>query len=260
MKVHVLGSGTSVGVPIIGCRCPVCASDDPRNKRLRTSIAVEVDERWLLIDCSIDFRQQMLRFTLPRIDALLLTHTHADHIGGIDDLRIYNWRQREPMPVFSTPPMLDDLRQRYYYCFNPRQQGGGVPQLALNGVEAGERFEAAGIPVTAIGIDHGTLPILGFRIGPLAYLTDCSAIPEASRPLLRGIDTLILSALRHTPHPTHFTLEQAMAEAERIAPRRVFFTHIGDELDHESTNAALPDWANLLYDEQVIEIEDGGGA
>jgi phosphoribosyl 1,2-cyclic phosphate phosphodiesterase len=254
LRVHVLGSGTSVGVPVIGCDCPVCTSNDPRNKRLRSSIALEADGRRLLIDCSTDFRAQMLRDPLPRIDALLLTHTHSDHVGGIDDLRIFNYRQGEAIPVYSTPGFLDDLKARFHYAFDPLQKGGGVPHLDLCSVTPGVPFAAAGVPVLPVRIMHGKLPILGFRVGDFAYLTDCSAIPPESESLLHGLDTLILSALRHTPHPTHFTLEQALEAARRLAPRCVFFTHVADELDHETTNRALPDWARLAHDGQVLEV------
>jgi phosphoribosyl 1,2-cyclic phosphate phosphodiesterase len=243
-----------VGVPVIGCACAVCASDDPRNKRLRSSVAVETGGKRLLIDCSTDFRQQMLRDPLERIDALLLTHTHSDHVSGIDDLRIFNYRQKEAIPVYGGAAFLEDLRERFRYVFAPRQQGGGVPHLDLRPVRAGEAFEAAGVRVLPIEVMHGNLPILGFRIGSFAYVTDCSAIPAASEPLLAELDTLVLSALRHTPHPTHFTLAESLAAAERLTPRRVFFTHIADELEHETTNRWLPDWANLLHDGQRIEV------
>lgn len=254
LTVRALGTGTSVGVPVIGCTCPVCTSSDPHNQRLRSSVALEVEGKWLLIDCSTDFRQQMLRDPLPRIDAILLTHTHSDHISGIDDLRIFNYMQNESIPVFSTRHFLDDLLNRFHYAFNPLQKGGGVPRLELIEVEPGRAFTAAGIEVMPIRIMHGRLPILGFRIGPLAYLTDCSAIPPESEALLRGVDTLILSALRRTPHPTHFSIDQSMEAARRLAPRRVFFTHIADQLDHETTNRELPEWANLLYDGQRVEV------
>ena len=254
LRVRVLGSGTSVGVPVIGCACAVCLSNDPRNKRLRSSIALEVSGKFLLVDCAIDFRAQMLRDPLPRIDALLLTHTHSDHVSGIDDLRIYNYRQGQVIPVYSAPNFLADLKTRFHYAFNPLQKGGGVPKLDLRPIQAGAPFDAAGVPVLPVAILHGKLPILGFRVGDFAYLTDCSAIPEGSEALLQGLDTLILSALRRTPHPTHFSLEQALAAAKRLRPRRVYFTHIADELEIEATNRALPAWARLLYDGQTLEV------
>lgn len=255
MRIHILGSGTSTGVPVISCTCPICQSDDPRNKRLRSSIAIEIDRRYILIDCSIDFRQQMLRTLLPRIDAVLVTHTHSDHINGIDELRIFNYRQRAPIPVYSSKYFLNDLKTRFYYCFNPLQKGGGVPDLELRPIEMGTPFEPVdGIEILPVPIRHGKLSILGYRVGDFAYLTDCSAIPKESESMLQGLDTLILSALRYRPHPTHFNLEQALEAAQRLKARKVFFTHIADEMDHETTNRELPDWANLLFDGQVIEI------
>jgi phosphoribosyl 1,2-cyclic phosphate phosphodiesterase len=254
LKVRVLGSGTSMGVPVIGCRCAVCTSDDPYNKRLRTSVALDVEGTHLLIDCGIDFREQMLRWPMPRLDAVLLTHTHSDHINGIDELRVYNYLQRGSIPLHTSQYFIDDLRQRFQYCFNPLQQGGGIPQLDLMPVTPGQPFQAAGVEVIPIGIMHGVLPILGYRIGNFAYLTDCSAIPEESLPLLQGLEVLILTALRRTPHPTHFNLEQALEAAAGLGAKRVFFIHMNDELDHHATNRTLPDWARLAHDGLLIEV------
>ena len=243
-----------MGVPVIGCGCAVCTSTDPHNKRLRSSVSIDAGGVHLLIDCGIDFREQMLRWPMPRVDAVLLTHTHSDHINGIDDLRPYNYYQRGTIPIYGREYFLEDLSQRFHYCFNPLQEGGGVPKLELKPIEPAEAFSISGVEIIPIEIRHGRLPILGFRIGGFAYLTDCSEIPDASEPLLRGLDVLILSALRHTPHPTHFSLSEALAAAARLSPRRVYFTHIADEMDHAETNASLPEWANLLYDGQLIEI------
>lgn len=253
VQVRVLGSGTSMGVPVITCTCPVCMSNDPHNKRLRASASVEASGKHLLIDCSIDFREQMLRWPMPRIDALFVTHTHSDHINGLDDIRMYNLRQRGPIPIFSTPYFLEDLQRRFHYCFNPLQKGGGVPKLDLHPVEPGRAFDFEGLEITPIEIMHGVLPILGWRIGRFAYLTDCSAISPRSMELLQGVDTMILSALRHKPHPTHFSLVQSLAAAQTLEVRRVYFTHINDDLDHRRTNELLPDWAKLSYDGQMIE-------
>ncbi len=255
LRIRVLGSGTSMGVPVVGCACAVCTSSDPRNKRLRSSIWIEAAGRHLLVDCSIDFRQQMLNWPMPRIDALLLTHTHADHINGIDDIRSYNYIQREAIPLFTSPFFIDDIRRRFPHCFGPLQTGGGVPQLDLTEVEPGRPFLAAGVEVMPIRIMHGRLPILGFRLGSFAYLTDCSGIPPESEELLAGVETLIISALRHRPHETHFSLDQSLEASARLGVRHAFFTHIADDLDHETTNKSLPSWARLLYDGQVLEIE-----
>lgn len=254
MTVRVLGSGTSMGVPVIGCECEVCRSDDPKNKRMRSSIAIEADGKYLLVDCSIDLRQQMLRWPMPRVDAVLLTHTHSDHVNGLDDLRSFNYLQRAPIPLYSTEVALDDLRLRFGYCFNPLQMGGGVPQLDLVPVQPGIAFEAGGVDVLPIEIMHGRLPILGFRIGRFAYLTDCSGVPPASEPLLQGLEVLIISGLRHTPHSTHFTVAESLAVARRLGVGRVYFTHVADELDHATTNAELPDGAELAYDGLLIEM------
>ena len=254
LTVRVLGSGTSMGVPVVGCRCAVCLSEDPRNKRLRSSVWLEGEHGHLLIDCGIDFRQQMLRWPMPRIDAILLTHTHADHINGIDDLRSYNYLQGGAIPLYTTRYFIEDIMRRFPHCFNPLQRGGGVPQLDLTEAEAGRSFLAAGMEVLPVRIMHGQLPILGFRVGKFAYLTDCSGIPAESERLLAGVETLIISALRHRPHDTHFNVEQSLEASRRLGVRRAFFTHIADELDHETTNRMLPEWARLLYDGQVIEV------
>ena len=254
LKIRVLGSGTSMGVPVVGCHCPVCTSADPHNKRLRSSITIQAEGCSLLVDCSIDFRQQLLAWPMARIDGVLLTHSHSDHINGLDDLRSYNYLQRGSIPVYSTEYFLDDLHQRFHYCFSPIQKGGGVPHLELNTVTPGQPFQVAGLPIMPVEIMHGKLPILGFRLGGFAYLTDCSGIPAESEALLQGLDTLIISALRHTPHETHFTVAQSLEAAKRLGVRQAFFTHIADELDHEATNRDLPPWARLAYDGQLIEV------
>lgn len=255
LKIRVLGSGTSMGVPVVGCRCPVCTSPDPHNKRMRSSISIEVAGQHILVDCSIDFRMQMLAWPMPRIDAILLTHSHSDHINGIDDLRSYNYMQKASIPLYSGQLFLDDLRTRFNYCFNPFQRGGGVPDLDLMPVRPGELFTAGPLQIMPIRIMHGRLPIMGYRLGRFAYLTDCNGIPEESWPLLQGLDTLIISALRHTPHSTHFTLAQSLEASRQLRVRRAFFTHIADEMDHETTNRELPDWAQLAHDGQEILVD-----
>jgi len=254
VKVLVLGSGTSTGIPAIGCNCPVCTSDDPRNKRLRSSIRIQTGGRTLLVDCGVDFRQQMLRHRTPHIDGVLVTHTHADHIHGLDDLRAFTFRRESPMPIYSSEGFIRDIELRFGYCFNPMQIGGGVPKISLNTVMPGQPFDVGGVPVVPLPIMHGRLPILGFRLGSFAYMTDCSGIPEETWPLLEGVRTLIISGLRHEPHPTHFTLAESMDAARRIGVERVYFIHMTCRLDHAKTEETLPEWARLTYDGMEIEV------
>jgi phosphoribosyl 1,2-cyclic phosphate phosphodiesterase len=254
LKIRVLGSGTSMGVPVVGCHCAVCTSEDPHNQRLRSSVSIQAGNSHLLVDCSIDFRQQMLTWPMPRIDAVLLTHTHSDHVNGLDDLRSYNYIQRSEIPIYTTQYFIEDLLTRFNYCLNPLQKGGGVPRLNLVEVKPGRPFTCAGVEVLPVEILHGKLPILGFRLGPFAYMTDCSGIPETSEALLKDLEVVIISALRHTPHTTHFNLKQSLVACRRLGVKRAYFTHIADELDHETTNRNLPDWARLAHDGLLIEL------
>jgi phosphoribosyl 1,2-cyclic phosphate phosphodiesterase len=215
---------------------------------------LQVEGKYILIDCSIDFRQQMLNWPVPRLDAVLITHTHSDHINGLDDLRSFNYLQKGPIPLYTRQYFLDDLHVRFPYCFNPLQLGGGVPQLDLRPVEPGVPFDIDGLEVMPVEIMHGQLPIMAYRFGRFAYLTDCSGIPPASEALLQGLDLLIISALRHRPHSTHFNVQQSLEASERLGAKRVFFTHVADDLDHDTTNRELPPWAKLLYDGQELEV------
>lgn len=264
MRITVLGSGTSGGVPTIGCDCAVCRSDAPENKRLRCSLYVEVPaigdvpEAKFLIDCSSDFRQQALRYRLPRIDAVAMTHDHADHMNGLDDLRAYNFIQRGPIDVYGDATVLATIRRCYDYCFNPKQIGGGVPQLRPRGIVARQAFRIGALEVTPVPIWHGQLPILGFRLGRhFAYLTDCSRVDEDAMDLLKDLRVLIVGALRPRPHPTHFSLDQAVAFSRRVAPsERTWFTHMTCNVEHFATNAALAPATQLLHDGQTIEVPD----
>ncbi len=256
MKVTVLGCGTSTGVPAIGCDCRVCTSDDPRNQRSRCSAYLAKGDARLLIDCGPDFRMQALRENISQVDGLFVTHTHADHIFGMDDLRAVNWRQGRPVQVFGDQATLDKLSVVFDYCFNPPQQGGGVPQFQFQLVENGVPFDFEGVRVTPVPILHGKLPILGYRFDDLVYLTDCSAIPESSYPLIEGVDTLIISALREKPHSTHFSIHQAIEEAKRFSPRQTFFIHMTHDLDYSETNKDLPEGMELLYDGMEFETVD----
>lgn len=239
---------------MIGCQCPVCASTDPRNKRLRTSIKIETGGKTFLVDCGVDFRQQMLAHPTPRLDAVLLTHTHADHINGLDDLRAFTFRQQKPMPIYSTQRFLDDVRTRFAYCFQPPPPGGGIPRFDIMPVVPGTPIEVEGISILPIEIMHGKMPIVGFRLGKFAYLTDCSGIPEESYRLLEGVETLLISALRAKPHPTHFNIEQSLEASRKIGVERAYFIHMCDAVDHGLTEAELPLWARLAYDGLVVDV------
>lgn len=249
----VLGSGTSQGVPAIGCRCETCRSSDPRDSRLRPSVLLSVDGVNILIDTSSDFRQQMLRHAVTRIDAVLYTHHHFDHIGGFDDLRQFNFLQREAMKLYGLDETLEQIRVTFRYAFGgARQSGGGLPSAHMQSVRGGELFTAAGLPVTPVPVNHGVLPILGYRIGDVAYLTDLNEIPPDSYPLLENLDVLVLDALRHHAHPTHYSLEEAIETARRIGAQRTFFTHIAHNIHHERDSVLLPDEMEFSYDGMIV--------
>ena len=253
-RVTVLGSGTSTGVPAIGCDCAVCRSADPRDRRLRPSIVIEVDGGpSILVDTSTDLREQALTHRIRRVDAIFFTHSHADHVMGLDDVRRYNQMQRAPIPCYGDAETLANIRRMFGYVFEPPQQiGGGIPQLTLVPIDG--PFAIAGTSIIPIRVYHGTLPILGFRIGSFAYLTDCNRIPDESYARLEGVRTLVIDALRHRPHSTHFSVAEAIDVAARIGAERTYFTHICHEISHAETSGQLPAGVELAYDGLVIEV------
>jgi phosphoribosyl 1,2-cyclic phosphate phosphodiesterase len=259
LRVTLLGSGTSTGVPVIGCRCAVCTSEDPRNQRMRPALYLELGrelgrERGLLVDTPPDLRQQALRFGVERVDAVLYTHAHADHVYGLDDVRIFNFRQRRPIPCYGSAETLAAIRGFFAYVFDGQPaEGGGKPQLELREVDG--PLTLGGLRIVPVPIRHGSLEVLGYRFGPLAYLTDCNHIPEASFPLLEGLEVLILGALRFRPHATHFTVAEAVEAAERIGARRTVLTHMSHEVDYRAPEARLPAGMEFGYDGLVFELE-----
>lgn len=252
MKVIVLGCGTSSGVPMIGCNCPVCSSKDQKNSRTRTSLLVCVDGKNILIDTTVDLRFQILREKINRIEAVLYTHTHADHLHGIDDLRGFNFVQRKKTPVYAAKRDLEHISSSFKYIFDPTPWGGGKPELEL--IEIRGPFEIKNIKIIPLPILHGSLEILGFRIGKLAYLTDCSKIPKSTYPLLRGIDVLIIGALRHKKHPTHFSLSEVISESKKIGAKRTYLVHMTHWFDYWMLKYSLPKGLEPAYDGLVIEV------
>lgn len=252
MKVTFLGTGTSTGVPVIGCGCRVCTSTNPRNHRLRPSLLLEWNDSRILVDSSSDFRQQALRHRIDRLDAVLYTHAHADHVMGLDDLRIYNFRQRSDLPVYGSASTLEDLRRTFWYAFEATQEGGGKPRLDLRSVEA--PFDLFGRRVVPVPLMHGDLEVYGYRIGDFAYCTDCNRIPPDSMRTLAGLEVLVLDALRPTPHPTHLSIPESLAILGALRPRRAYLVHMSHDVDHEETQASLPPSVHLAFDGLVLEV------
>ena len=246
MEILFLGTGTSHGVPVIGCDCAVCTSKDPRNERTRASVLFTIGGKRLLIDTSTDFRNQMLRHRIPGIDAVAFTHSHADHVHGLDDIRVYSDRRRGPIPCYADPPTAQRLRVVFNYAFDKRRIVAGIPRLKM--VEMDGAFDLFGARITPVPVQHGKSLVSAIRVDNVAYASDCNAIPESSEAMLMDLELLVLDALRIKPHPTHLSLAESLEVVQRLKPRRTLLTHISHWLDHESTNADLPDNVRLAYD------------
>lgn len=255
MKLTILGSGTSTGVPQIGCHCRVCESTDPRDKRLRTSAILEVEGKRLLIDCGPDFREQIIRENCPDLDALLITHSHYDHVGGLDDLRPYCYKA-DGFPVYCTAYVDSDLRSRLPYCFTDKRYPG-VPTFKMHTIDFESDFYIEGIKVTPLKIIHGKLPIAGYRIGNLAYITDCKTMPEETFDKLEGTEVLVINALRHEEHMSHMNLAQALDVVNRVNPKRAYLTHLSHDMGtHAATSAILPKGVEIATDGMTIIIDN----
>jgi phosphoribosyl 1,2-cyclic phosphate phosphodiesterase len=252
LRITVLGSGTSAGVPTIGCDCDVCQSTDPRDKRLRPSVFVQYNGGGVLIDTTPDFRMQALNNGLQRVDAILFTHAHADHVMGLDDIRPFNFRQKGAIPIYGSAETLGSIRRAFPYIFSSRETSTYIPKLDPR--ELAGPFELCGAKVEPIQLLHGHSESVGFRFGRLAYLTDHSEIPPASIEKLRDLDVLFLDALRHKPHPTHSTVERSRRTVDQLRPRRAYFTHIGHDLSHSRTEEQLPPHIRLAYDGLEVRV------
>lgn len=255
--VTILGSGTSHGVPMIGCTCAVCQSTDPRDRRSRPSIHIKVEGGpSILVDTSTDLRQQVLANRIARVDAVLFTHSHADHVMGLDDVRRFNVMQGGAIAAYADERTAEDLRRIFAYIFHPSgEKGGSIPEIALTTITG--PFKIGSVGIQPVPLFHGSRPILGYRLGNFAYLTDCNRLPDVAWPLLEGIDVLVLDALRHRPHPTHFTVAEALAVVERLSPRQTYFTHMCHHLPHDATNQSLPASVELAYDGLSVAIDTG---
>ena len=242
-----------MGVPTLGCHCAVCTSTDPHDKRTRPSILLQYAGKCVVIDTTPDFRTQALRVGLDRLDAVLYTHGHADHILGLDDIRPFNGRQRSLVPIYGSGPTLATLRRQFSYIFDPSPTISSLPQIQVHELDG--PIDLFGVTFTPIHAFHGPMPVLGYRFGAGAYLTDFSAVPETSKELLRGLDHFILDALRYQAHPMHSNVEQSLALAAELKPARAWFTHICHDLGHVTTNAKLPENVRLAYDGLELEVE-----
>ena len=254
MKVVFMGSGTSMGVPTIACPCSVCTSTDPRNKRTRPSLLLTVTGRNILIDTATDFRQQAIRENLKRVDAVLYTHSHADHILGLDDLRPFNYFQQMHIPCYGNETTMNYICNMFRYVFSDPQPGGSIPRIEPRVISG--RFSFQGIEIQPLPVLHGKIPVNGYRIGNLSYITDCSEVSEETYNLLEGTSVLILGVLRYEPHPTHLNVDKAFHIIDRVRPDFAYFTHLSHDFDHERANSELPNHVRLSFDGLSFEMDE----
>ncbi|MCB0490201.1 MAG: MBL fold metallo-hydrolase [Cyclobacteriaceae bacterium] len=253
MKVTFLGTGTSQGVPVIGCDCEVCQSLDYRDKRLRTSVHIEIDDHSFVIDTGPDFRQQMLRERIQKLDFVLFTHSHKDHTAGLDDVRAFNFKQNMDMPLYGIEQVLTQLKTEYYYAFLEKKYPG-TPQLQLNEIDDAP-FKVHGLEITPLPVQHLHMPVFGFRIGDFSYITDANHMPENTMERLKGTKVLVLNALQKEPHISHFNLEEAIEMAGKIGASKTYFTHISHKLGlHKEISNELPANIQLAYDGLTVSL------
>ena len=251
----LLGTGTSMGVPMIACDCAICRSTNPKNHRTRTGVFVQAPDGNFLIDTSPELRLQLIREDVQMIEAVVYTHAHADHILGLDDLRIFGFKRKAPVPLYCEEPVEQTLRRQFFYAFDEHEKASlhSTPQLEFRRIGT-EPFPLCGLTVRPFRIWHGDTPVLAYRLNDVAFVTDCKVIPDESWPLLEGLDTLIIDALWEEVHPTHFNVEEALAVIKRVKPRRAYLTHVSHRLEYDATNARLPPGVELSYDGLKIDL------
>jgi phosphoribosyl 1,2-cyclic phosphate phosphodiesterase len=252
LKLTILGSGTSTGVPVLGCHCAVCSSTDSRNNRTRCSALLEWDGHQVLIDTATDFRQQALREGVEQVDSVLFTHAHADHVHGIDDLRTFTLRTGTAIPIYAAPGVIDRIQGLFSYIFSDTDAPGYRPRLQVNEVTG--PFELFGQQITPVPLVHGPGESLGYRVGNLAYVVDCSTIPQSSWELLEGLDVLVIDALRFREHQSHFSISEAIEVAGKLRARRTLLTHLTHDIDYPRHSAGLPDGVEFAYDGQTLTL------
>ena len=254
MKITFLGTGTSQGIPVIACSCPVCKSTNPKDKRLRCSLKIDYKDKCFVIDAGPDFRQQMLRSQTPKVDALLITHEHRDHIGGLDEVRSYNFKHRMDMPVYAELRTIQIIRQSFSYIFD--NDYPGLPRVQLGVISPGIPFQTNGASFTPLRVLHGKLPIIGYRLGNFAYLTDVRTLPDETIQALVGVDTLVISALHHKPHHSHNTLLEALEWIKIINPKQSYLIHMSHDMGfHDEVQQQLPDNIYLAYDGLQVTVQ-----
>lgn len=256
IRFTLLGTGTSSGIPTIGCKCAVCQSDNPKDKRLRCSLLIETNTTTVVIDTSTDFRQQMLKYNVDKLDAIVYTHQHFDHIGGFDDIRAFNFVQQKATPIFINKSTLNSLKKTFSYAFGEAvQTGGGLPLFEINEIDR-DNFKIGDIEFEIIPLMHGIVEVLGFKIGNFAYCTDTNYIPDESLKKLNNLEILILDALRYHPHPTHFTVEESINIAQKLNANSTYFTHIAHQISHSELSKRLPNNIYLAFDGLSFELDN----
>ena len=259
MRLTFLGTGTSHGIPMIGCDCAVCCSDNPRNKRLRPSVYLENGSECLLVDATPDFRTQALRANIRRVDAVLMTHTHADHVLGLDELRVFCQRTGKKMPIYGSSHSLDTIQRLFPYACVEKPAWPGLPSFELHTVQAHQAFDVSGTAIRVLPLQHGRMTVFGFLFGrDVAYVTDCKVVPPDVVETIRGVTVLVLDALRYREHPAHLTIEEARSIAEQVGAKLTLFTHLCHEVEHEAVENGLPPHVRVAYDGMQIEVVNGG--